>query len=173
MQTDKNQNKYLAMLVLSFSKEALSVQDILLALMESSGISPAEASDALEELIEDDLAQLTQNKMCILSPKGEEILPDFFDSFRHTALESMAKSALTHIKDRESMIKYESLTEPASDGTFLICRKYEGNIVKAEVRIHFDSEEECAKAKASFDSRAEAEINAVMAVITGEADYIL
>ena len=141
--------------------------------MESSGISPAEASDALEELVSDGLALLTPDKTCILSTKGKEILPDFFESFKHTALESMAKSALRHIKDRESMIKYESLTEPASDGVYLICRKYEGNIIRAEVRIHFDSEEECAKAKASFDSRSESEINAVMAVITGNADYIL
>lgn len=177
MLTEKNDVKTLFMITLSHIGEAFS-DSLMSAILETKITNITSLTDAVEELIEDELIVLEKangktEKICRLTQKGTIILPEL-ESFLSPGIAETAKRDTRRFYDEIiSGTEYFSKLKKGTDGFTLTCTQTEKRITVCEINLFFEDEKSAVLAQKNFEMRPKAVINAVKAAITGNVDFII
>lgn len=177
MITDKNDVKTLFMITLSHIGEAFS-DSLMSALLDTGLTNITSLTDALEELIRDELivlenAQGKTEKICRLSEKGKIILPELELLLPPGVAESAKRDTRRFYEEIISGTEYFSTLKKEADGFTLTCTQTEKRNAVCNISLFFRDEKSAVLAKKNFETRPQAVINAVKASITGNVDFIM
>lgn len=172
----KNDVKALVLLAASKLSAKVPAENLFGLVLETGFVTFDTLTDAFEELFAAGMlenAEADGKKVCALSEKGREILPEITSMLPPSLADEAVRDILRRYDAEQSGIRYVSKIEREGDVFMLVAGAYAETGAITEVRMRFDSEHDAIVAKMNFESKPEKVIGVVTAAVTGDINYML
>ena len=177
MLNNKNEMKALTLLTVAALPDGAHLDALMSALYETNCAALTDLADVFEELTAEELITLSiapdGAKQCTVSAKGASILPELSALLADGVRIEATRAVLRAYERLTGGTTYGSRTETANGGTYLVCYAQKNGKETAALRLYFDSEKDARAAKHNFEKRPQTVINALTALLTGDAGLLL
>lgn len=171
---NSEQLQVLFLLIVSRFPQGVSADMLLSAMYQAQLATPLELSELIEQTAERGLVTFTEpQKTCRLSEVGCSILEEAKTLLSEGVRKDALSSVLRAYDELLGKSVYAATVEKVTDGAVLSCTETVGKSTIASLSLHFDSEKSAVLAKHRFDKNPKGVWNAIRAVLTGDADFLL
>lgn len=172
--TEKFEIKVFILFLLKNIKEPMDYNTVSDIVVQDGFVNFFDFAECFGELVEAGQIEEHQGGDCTytISPSGEEAVSNvelrLFNSVREQAL----RSALRLLAFRKSGNRIQSSLEPKSGGYSLLCSITDNEKTIMSVELYLTEERYAEKLRANFDENAENMYKGVLAMFSGDVNYI-
>lgn len=174
---EKNDIKIFILYLLLKIDQPMEFADINDIVVQDGVVGPIEFAECFAELLDmGNVLELVEDGKAyyVISEKGAHVAENLESELLGFIKSKSLKSALRLISFKNGGNRIESTYHPRADGQFdFTCRIMKRDDIILEINLLVENEKQLELMKYNFDDRPEVVYRGVMALLTGEIDFLL